>query len=330
MRYLIGDHGDLGQVIAAVAGADVLVHLAALVRGYPDPAIFHNNVTGTYNVHEAAYRLGIRRVVSTSSRSILGWTYRERDFLPAYFPIDEDHPGPAPGPLWSVEAGRRGDRALLHREGRHGDRRPAPVGRHVGRADARPAPQRRPSARRFDTCTYSDVRDVAAAYRLAVERPLPGHTVLWIVADDSIVGEPLCDLLPRLLPEIGDLARDLNWHHGVDHECPRQSAARLAAPPLLARPRVARRPSLTRVPHGQRGPPCAPSCYAAPADPAAPPVPHPTNGAYRRREPRSSRAGSLRLTASGAAPGGAARRPTCGSPAVASITAVPRRGGLLE
>src|SRR3954471_3951348 len=47
VRYLIGDHGDLGQVIAAVAGADVLVHLAALVRGYPDPAIFHNNVTGT-------------------------------------------------------------------------------------------------------------------------------------------------------------------------------------------------------------------------------------------------------------------------------------------
>jgi UDP-glucose 4-epimerase len=53
------------------------------------------------------------------------------------------------------------------------------------------------------------VRDVAAAYRLAVERPLPGHTVLWIVADDSIVSEPLCDLLPRLMPEIGDLAHDL-------------------------------------------------------------------------------------------------------------------------
>jgi hypothetical protein len=30
-----------------------------------------------------------------------------------------------------------------------------------------------------------------------------------VVADDSIVAEPLCDLLPRLRPSIGDKARAL-------------------------------------------------------------------------------------------------------------------------
>jgi UDP-glucose 4-epimerase len=209
VRSLVGDHTDLGQVVAAVAGADVLVHLAALVRGYPDPVIFQNNVAGTYNVHEAAWRLGIPRVISTSSRSILGWTYRQRDFLPAYFPIDEDHPVHPQDPYGlSKQVGEAIARSYTEKCG---------MATLVLRPSAVMSPEQmlelhrdggRPPAR-FDTCTYGDVRDVAAAYRLAVDRPLPGHTVLWVIADDSIVAEPLCDLLPRLMPAIGDLAREL-------------------------------------------------------------------------------------------------------------------------
>jgi UDP-glucose 4-epimerase len=209
VRYLIGDHGDLGQVVAAVAGAEVIVHLAALVRGYPDPVIFHSNVTGTYNAHEAAWRLGIKRVVSTSNRSILGWTYRERDFLPAYFPIDEAHPVRPQDPYGlSKQVGEAIARSYTEKCGMETIvLRPSAVMSVEQMQELHRSGGRSPS--RFDTCTYGDVRDTAAAYRLAVERPVSGHTVLWIVANDSIVGEPLCDLFPRLLPEIGDMAQNL-------------------------------------------------------------------------------------------------------------------------
>jgi nucleoside-diphosphate-sugar epimerase len=62
---------------------------------------------------------------------------------------------------------------------------------------------------RFGLGDYVDVRDLASAFRLAVERPLPGGTVMFVAADDSSLSEPLCEALPRVLPEIGDLAQHL-------------------------------------------------------------------------------------------------------------------------
>lgn len=62
---------------------------------------------------------------------------------------------------------------------------------------------------RFSLCNYVDARDLAEAYRLAVERPIDGHTVLFTTANDSSTNEPLCSLFPRLLPDIGDMAQEL-------------------------------------------------------------------------------------------------------------------------
>ena len=65
-------------------------------------------------------------------------------------------------------------------------------------------------ATRFRLYSYIDARDAARAFRLAVEKPgIPAGTVLFIVADDTAVAEPLCDLLPRLMPLIGDKASAL-------------------------------------------------------------------------------------------------------------------------
>ena len=47
------------------------------------------------------------------------------------------------------------------------------------------------------------------AFRLAVERPVTGANPLFVVADDSNAAEPLSTLLPKLLPAIGDMAKDL-------------------------------------------------------------------------------------------------------------------------
>ena len=67
----------------------------------------------------------------------------------------------------------------------------------------------------FHAYSYIDARDLAVAFRLAVERSLPSGTVLFVVADDSTVVEPLCDLYPRIMPAIGDKARNLTGSKGA-------------------------------------------------------------------------------------------------------------------
>ena len=93
VNYLVGDIQDLGQVMEAMAGAEAVIHLAAIHNPNiaPTTVTYQTNVVGTFNVHHAAFRLGVKRVVSASSNAIVGWSYSER-FMPDYLPIDEDHP----------------------------------------------------------------------------------------------------------------------------------------------------------------------------------------------------------------------------------------------
>ena len=209
--YLPGDVLDLGQVFGALAGADAVIHLAAIRRHgiATNDVVLRTNVLGTFNVHEAAWRLGIPRVVLASSESITGWDYASRPFLPDYLPLDEDHPV---RPQDSYGLSKQLGEATACSYTNKCDMvtvalRPPWIVTPEAMADLRRAGGRAPD--HFRMYSYVDLRDLAEAFRLAVERSLRGHHVLYVCADDSRVAEPLCDLLPRLLPEIGDMARDL-------------------------------------------------------------------------------------------------------------------------
>ena len=210
VKYLLGDVQDLGQVFEAVVGCDAVIHLAAMKN--PNVATtkltFETNVVGTFNVHHAAFRFGVKRVVSTSSIAILGWSYSERDFEPDYLPVDEEHPV-KPQDVYglSKEIGEDIARSYTRKGLETVVLRPGGVMTPEALEQIRKEGGRRP--RKFQTCCYIDVRDLATAYRLAVERPVPSGMVLFVVADDSVVAEPLCDLLPRLMPAVRDKARSL-------------------------------------------------------------------------------------------------------------------------
>ena len=63
------DIADLEAIAPAFEGVDTVVHLAADATS-PNPpwsSILNNNVTGTYNVYEAARRAKVKRVVFASS-----------------------------------------------------------------------------------------------------------------------------------------------------------------------------------------------------------------------------------------------------------------------
>ena len=215
-KYLVGEIQDLGQVMEAAAGTDAIVHLAAVHNPHVAPTniVFDTNVIGTFNVHHAAFRLDIPRVVSTSSNAAVGWAYSEGAFLPDYLPIDEEHPLRPIDPYGlSKQIGETIARSYSLKGVEAVVIRPSGVVTPEALDEIRRTGGREPEGWR--EYSYIDVRDLAAAFRLAVEKPLPGCTVMFVVADDSTVAEPLSDLLPRLKPAIGDRAQGLTGTRAV-------------------------------------------------------------------------------------------------------------------
>jgi len=215
VKYLIGDIQDLGQVFEAVAGADAVIHLAAIHN--PNIATtsltFETNVTGTFNVHQAAFRLAVKRVVSASSNAVVGWSYGDR-FMPDYLPIDEEHPV-RPEDVYglSKEIGESIARSYTRKGVETVIIRPSGVVTPEALERMRQEGGRKPTG--FHPYSYIDARDLATAFRLSIERPIPSGTVIFVVADDSNVAEPLCDLYPRLKPSIGNRARGLTGSKSV-------------------------------------------------------------------------------------------------------------------
>ncbi|WP_240665956.1 GDP-mannose 4,6-dehydratase [Agromyces sp. LHK192] len=86
-EVLLGDVRDAEFVAEAVAGRDIVFHLAALIAipySYVAPRSYvDTNVIGTLNVLEAARRHGTARIVHTSTSEVYG--------TPDSVPISEDH-----------------------------------------------------------------------------------------------------------------------------------------------------------------------------------------------------------------------------------------------
>jgi len=86
------DFGDL-ETGKGVQPFDAVVHFAAIPRILikPDNETFKVNVMGTYNVIEAAVKLGIRKVIIASSETTYGICFAEGDRMPHALPMDEDY-----------------------------------------------------------------------------------------------------------------------------------------------------------------------------------------------------------------------------------------------
>ena len=102
------DLTDIGETYSALAGLarfdelelaakpayDAVVHFAevpAILRT-SDAKTYATNVLSTYNVLEAATRLGIRKVIFASSETTYGICFAQGERSPQYVPVDEEHP----------------------------------------------------------------------------------------------------------------------------------------------------------------------------------------------------------------------------------------------
>ena len=72
LRVFRGDIADYPAVSEALAGCDAVIHTAAMVGGWGRERDFHRtNVTGTRNVLEACRAQGVRKLVYTSTPSVV-------------------------------------------------------------------------------------------------------------------------------------------------------------------------------------------------------------------------------------------------------------------
>jgi len=198
--YFQADLTDAGHAYAAVRGHDAVIHAAALPEPTRNPphVVFQNNLMSVFNTLEAAIRLGVPRYVNVSSETVPGFFFPEREFLPDYAPVDEEHPIRPQDPYATAKhfseqlmdaAMRRSDiRALTIRpswvqwEGNYAN--------NLG--PALRDPEGTPSASLW---AYIDDYDLADALRLAAESDLDTHEVFYIASPDNHVNRPLADLI---------------------------------------------------------------------------------------------------------------------------------------
>ena len=79
-RYAKADLAEYDQIAPLMEGADMVVHFGAIVDEKPFMELLGPNFVGSYNVWEAAYQAGARRVVYASSIHAVGM-HKKSDFI---------------------------------------------------------------------------------------------------------------------------------------------------------------------------------------------------------------------------------------------------------
>ncbi|HEX2729449.1 MAG TPA: NAD(P)-dependent oxidoreductase, partial [Rubrobacteraceae bacterium] len=192
--YFQADLTDAGDAFAVVRGAEAVVHAAAIPEPTKNPphVVFHNNIMATFNVLEAAIRFGAGRFVNISSETVPGFFFPEREFLPDYVPVDEEHPIRPQDPYATAKhfGEQLMDAATRRSDIRCISIRPCWV-QHEGNYERNLGPQvRDASVLSPNFWSYIDVYDLADAIVLATESDLPGHEVFYIASPDNVGSRP--------------------------------------------------------------------------------------------------------------------------------------------
>jgi len=201
---LVVDLTELGQAHEVLAGADAVVHLAAIPAPGLSPAevTFRNNTLSTYNVFSAAASQGIPRVVWASSETTFGVPLSPG--MVRYAPIDEEHPlQPHHSYGLSKVVGEELARYFAAQ---------FPATSYVGLRisniitpdayDTVFSAHGDPAARSWNVWGYIDARDVAQACRAGLTAELTGADAFLIAADDTAMPTPSRELLASVYPDV--------------------------------------------------------------------------------------------------------------------------------
>lgn len=217
---LVGDITNEGQVMNAMtmhfgfggyeAGTppkpvDAVVHFAAVPRVLinPDNETYRVNVMGTYNIIEAAMKLGIRKVIVASSETTYGVCFAEGDKDFKHFPLEEDYDvDPMDSYGLSKVINEQTSRAFAMRY--KADIYALRIGNVIEphEYDRFPGYVANPLSRKRNAWSYIDARDLAQIVHLGLEKDGLGYQVFNAVNDGITADQPTAEFLARWCPSV--------------------------------------------------------------------------------------------------------------------------------
>lgn len=196
---------NLGQD-GPVALPDAVIHFGAYARNMlvPDNETFKANVTSTYNIIEAACKLGIKKIIIASSETTYGVCFAQGDTDYHSFPLEEDYDcDPMDTYALSKLCGEQTAKAFARRF--NADIYALRIGNVIEPHEyARDFPGfvKHPEVRKRNAWSYIDARDLGQICDLCVAKDGLGFEVFNATNDTITTDVPTAEFLKQACPNV--------------------------------------------------------------------------------------------------------------------------------
>ena len=180
---------------------DAIVHFAAIpaILHRPDNETYRINTLSTYNILDAATKLGIPKVIFASSETTYGVCFADGEQKPDYLPVDEEHPTvPQDSYAMSKVVNEVTARSFQARSGIdiYGLRINNVIEPHEYRQNF-PAYMDDPALRRRNIFAYIDARDLGQMVDCCLKTDGLGYQVFNVANDDLSVSLTNAQVIER-------------------------------------------------------------------------------------------------------------------------------------
>ena len=180
---------------------DAVVHFAAIPSMFltADSETYRVNVLSTFNVLDAATKLGIRKIVIASSETTYGVCFADGVVQPLYIPVDEEHPT-VPGDSYAMSKVCNEATARSFQQRSKADIYGLRINNVIEPHEYEtlfPDFIADPAQRRRNIFAYIDARDLGQIVDLCLKKDGLGYQVFNASNDDHSVAETTADLAAR-------------------------------------------------------------------------------------------------------------------------------------